>query len=402
MNRRNRLLAVFAIGFVLLGMAAAVPGVTWPSVAESFGRSLADLGYVTLLFGGGYTLSSFASGRLSSKTGLGRVLVAAGITATAALIGIAASATFPMFLVASGLLGLGGGLVDAATNTYVAIRRGARAMASIHGIFGFGAIAGPLLATVLLHLGASWRAVYVLLAVGQSLYVAGLWCLARRVEVRSEMDSNKPRRGQLRTPVVMWSLAVFFVYAGLGAGAGIWAFAYLTELRGISDGIAGLVVGAFWGGLTASRLLLSAAGDRFRPDAVLRWSVISTALAFVLLWLSPTSWLAAAAFILAGFAQGPLFPLEMLLTPQRVGRALTSRVVGFEIAAANVGGALLPSLIGLAVGLGGLSVIPPILVANALAMIGVVEMLRKQSAIAKSAADSQTAMVIAKEELVDE
>ncbi len=384
MNHQNRLLIVFAVGFIFLGMAVTVPGVTWPSVAESFDRSLADLGYVTLVFGTGYTVSSYASGRLSTERGIGTVLVAAGMIAAAALLGIAVSGAWPMFLVATGLLGLGGGLVDAATNTYVAIRRGARAMGSIHGVFGIGAIAGPLLVTALLQVGASWRVAYALLALGQSLYVVGLWRLGRHVDVRSEMDSTKPHKGQLRTPVVAWSLAVFFVYAGIGAGAGIWAFSYLTDERGISDPMAGLIVGAYWGGLTTSRLLLGVVGNRFQPDTLLRWSVVSTTLGFLLLWMSSPSWLAGAALIFAGFAHGPFFPLEMLLTPRRVGETLTSTVVGFEIAAANVGGALIPSLIGLAVGFGGLVVIPPILVVNSLALVAVVEMLRRQSANAES------------------
>lgn len=375
-------------------MAVTVPGVTWPSVAETFGRSLADLGYVTLLFGGGYTVSSYASGRLTSEKGIGRVLVAAGIAATVALLGIATSAAWPMFLVSTGLLGVGGGLVDAATNTYVAIRRGARAMGSIQGVFGIGAIAGPLLVTALLQGGASWRVAYAVLAVGQSLYVAGLWRLARRVDVSSEIDPTKSRRGQLRTPVVMWSLAVFFVYAGIVVGAGAWAFIYLTEERGIGDGLSGLIVATYWGGLTASRFLLGVVGERFRPDTLLRWSVVSTAIAFVLLWWSPTNWLAATALIFAGFAHGPLFPLEMLLTPQRVGEALTPTVVGFEIAAGNVGGALLPGLMGLAVGLVGLSVIPPILVVNALALIAVVEMLRRQSTNAQSTVGGQASTAL--------
>ena len=389
MTRQNRLFFVFAFGFVVLGMSVSVPGVTWPSVADTFGRSLADLGYVTFLFGSGYTVSSYASGRLSSEYGIGRVLIAAAVTGTVALVGLTSSPAWPMFLISTALLGVGGGLVDAATNTYVAIRRGARAMGSIHGIFGIGAIAGPLLVTALLQGGTSWRVAYALLAAGQSLYVAGLWHFARRVDVRSGDDSAKPRRGQLRTPVVMWSLMVFFVYAGIGAGAGIWAFAYLTEERGISDGIGGLIVGAYWGGLTASRLLLGVVGDRFPPDTILRWSVGSSAIGFALLWWSPTNWLAAVALVSAGFAHGPLFPLEMLLTPRRVGESLTSRVVGFEIAAANVGGALLPSMMGLAVGLIGLAVIPPILFVNAIALIVVVEILRKVSTDAEDADPSK-------------
>jgi fucose permease len=376
-NSRNRVFFVLAFGFILLGMAVTVPGVTWPSVAESFDRSLAELGYVTLLFGGGYTVSSFLSGRLSANRGIGPLLIAAAITGMIALAVLSASATWPFFLLATGLLGVGGGLIDATTNTYVAIRHGARAMGLIHGVFGIGAIAGPLLVTVLLQVGFSWRVAFALLALGQALYVAGLWKFARDLETHSEPSQSGHRTGLLRSPILIWSLVVFFVYAGVGAGAGAWAFTYLTEELGISDGVGGLVVAAYWAGFTASRLLLGAIGERFRPDAVLRWSAGSTAAAFMVLWWSPESWIGAVSLIFAGFAHGPVFPLEMLLTPRRFGAALTATVVGFEIAAANVGGALLPGLMGFAVGLQGLSILPPLLVVNAVVLLAAIEILRR-------------------------
>jgi fucose permease len=378
-NHRNRFFFVLAFGFILLGMTVTVPGVTWPSVAESFHRSLAELGYVTLLFGGGYTVSSFLSGRLSAKWGIGPLLIAAAVTGMAALAALAFSATWLIFLVATCLMGVGGGLVDAATNTYVAIRRGARAMGLIHGIFGIGAIAGPLLVTVLLQMGLSWRFAFGLLSIGQGLYVAGLWHFARNLDIHSEIGQTNGRTGLLRSPVLIWSLVVFLVYAGIGAGAGAWAFTYLTEERGISNGLGGLIVAGYWGGFTASRLLLGALGERFQPNTVLRWSVVSATAAFMVLWWSPTNWLAASALIFAGFAHGPVFPLEILLTPRRFGAALTATVVGFEIAAANVGGALLPGLMGIAVGLTGLAVLPPILVANSVVLLASIEMLRRQS-----------------------
>jgi fucose permease len=330
------------------------------------------------MFGGGYTISSFLSGRLTARRGIGPLLVAAAITGMVALAAISASATWPMFLIATGLLGIGGGLVDATTNTYVAIRRGARAMGLIHGVFGIGAITGPLLVTALLQVGFSWRVAFALLAMGQGLYVAGLWILARNLDMHSSTDESGHRAKLLRSPTLVWSLVVFFVYAGIATGAGAWAFTYLTEERGISDGVGGLIVAAYWGGFTASRLLLGALGERFQPDTVLRWSAASTTIAFAVLWWSPTNWLGAAGLVLAGFAHGPVFPLEILLTPRRFGAALTATVVGFEIAAANVGGALLPGLMGISVGLAGLAVLPPLLVANSLILMATIEILRRQ------------------------
>ncbi len=361
-------------------MTVATPGVTWPSVAESFDRSLAELGYVTFLYGGGYAASSFMSGGLTARKGTGSILRGAAATVTLALAGVSASPSWLMFLLATAVLGFGGGLVDAATNTFVAIRRGARAMGSIHGVFGIGAIAGPLFVTALLQAGFSWRIAYALLALGQGLYVAGLLLLARGSDADAPTDSNSHGGGGLmRDRVVLWSLVVFFVYAGIAVGAGAWAFTYLTEERGASDALGGLIVGGYWASFALSRLLLGAVGERIRPDSSLRWSAAFTTLALIVLWGSDAVWLGGTALVLAGFAHGPVFPLEMLLTPRRVGLASTAKVIGFEVAAMNVGGAVLPALMGVAVGAVGLSVIPPLLVLNALTLLACVEILRRRS-----------------------
>ena len=384
MERRNQVFVVLASGFVLLGMATTTPGVTWPSVAESFGRPLAELGLVTLLFGSGYTLSSAINGRLIAGRGLGPVLVGSALTGTAALVGLALSVGWPMFLLAIGLLGLGGGLVDAATNTYVAIRRGTRAMSLIHGIFGIGAIGGPLLVTALLQLGLPWRMAFALLAVGQVAYVASLWLVSRRLSVRAQTEAETPGLASARRQSVAWSLAVFFVYAGIGVGAGAWAFTYLTEEQGLSDTAGGLVVAGYWAAFAASRLLLGAVGDRVRPEAMLRWSPGATMVAFLGVWWSPEPWLGAAARIIAGVAHGPVVPMEMLLTARRFRVATTPRMIGFEIAAANIGGAILPAIMGFGVGLAGLGVIPPFLVVNAAVLWVVITLLGRQPLVTRS------------------
>ncbi|MGI9610454.1 MAG: MFS transporter, partial [Acidimicrobiia bacterium] len=346
MIRRNRLFVVLASGFVLLGMAITTPGVAWPSIAESFDRPLAELGLLTLIFGGSYTVSSSFSGRLVSKWGIGPALVGAAATALTALVGLSASPSWPAFLFAVALLGLGGGLADAATNTYVALRRGARAMGLIHGVFGIGAIAGPLVVTVLFQLGLSWRVSFAVLALGQLVYVAALWRFSRDLSTPIKPSQDEGGSSVFKSGTAVWSILVFFVYAGIGAGAGAWAFTFLTVEGGIGDGAGGLVVAGYWGGFTASRLLIGALGDRLHPDTVLRWAAVFTAAAFAVLWLAGSGWIAAGALVLAGFAHGPIFPLEMLLTARRFEAAVTSRMVGFEVAAANVGGALLPFVMG--------------------------------------------------------
>jgi fucose permease len=376
MTQRNRVFIVLAYGFVLLGMSLTALGVTWPSVADDLDRSLAELGFVTLFFGGGYTLSTAVSGRLANRNTIGRLLLSAAVIAMAALVALTISLSWPLFLIAAGTLGLSGGLTDAATNTYVAIRRGAREMGFIHGAFGVGAIAGPLLVTGLLALGASWRIAWAALAVAEILYILGLWRFARRIAVPASTDRDRSVTGSLRSGTLGWSVTVFFLYAGIAGGAGIWAFTLLTEERGIAESAGGVAVAAYWGGFTASRFLLGFVGDRVDPDDVLRWSAIATAVGLAVFWWNPTPGVGVASLIFTGFAHGPVFPLEVLLTPRRFGAALTASVVGYEIAAANVGGAVLPGVVGFFVDLAGLEVVPPILFVNALLLWAAIEALR--------------------------
>jgi MFS family permease len=239
-SRSRRVFVVLSFGFVLLGMSITVPGVTWPSIAAAFDRSLAELGFVTLLFGAGYTAATLASGKLEARSGIGPSLLVAVLAATVALIGLSAAPTWWMFLGATALLGVGGGFTDAATNTYVAIRRGARSMGLIHAMFGVGAIAGPLLVAGLLQAGASWRFAYAALAAGQLIYGAGLWHFARGIDIPRTTSGGDP--ALRRSPVLFWSLAVFLVYTGVAAGTGLWAVTNRTAESGVWGAQSGLIV----------------------------------------------------------------------------------------------------------------------------------------------------------------
>jgi len=375
-TQRTRVFAVYAFGFVLLGAGTNTFGVAWPSLADEMGRSIGELGYITLAYGAGYTLSSLLSGRMAARSKVSSLLISAAVTSTAALATLAISPKWIVFLLATMILGFAGGQIDSATNTYVAVRHGARAMGLIHGSFGVGAIIGPLLVTMLLYAGLSWRVAFGLLAAGQLLYASGLWRFTRSVDVPSGTAQPRETPGHLWSPTLVWSIAVFFIYAGVASGFGAWTFTFLTEERGMGDTTGGLVVTAYWIGFTSSRLLLGAVGNRIDPHRLLRASAMATIAGAAVFWWSPGMWVGILALLFAGFAHGPVFPLEMLLTAERFGGSLAAAVVGFEIAAANVGFASVPGFIGLFVDRFGLAIIPAVLLVAALVLWGAIEMLR--------------------------
>jgi len=367
-----------AASFVLLGMPMAAMGVAWPSAADDLGRTLADLGFITFAYGAGYTVSTLASGELTRRLSTGPLLVVASLAAAASLALLAMSSAWAPFLVAGFMVGLAGGLLDAGVNAYVAVHRGARAMGIIHTGFGIGSTLGPLLVTLLVAVGWSWRVAFGALSVAELMLAIAFIATVSAIEPNERESGSRPSVGN-NGLVLALSLSVFFLYAGVAAGTGAWSYSLLTEGRGISTGVAGVAVAAYWGGVTAGRVALGVFGNRIQPNRVLTMSAIGTVASLALLWIAPTPWLGILGLVASGLSHGFVFPLEVLLTPQRFGAAFTPWAVGYEIAAANVGVAVLSGTIGLLVGAWGIAIVAPALVVLALLLWAAIETLRIRS-----------------------
>ena len=365
--------------FALLAMPMAAMGVAWPSAAEDLGRTLGELGLVTFAYGSGYTVSTLASGDLTRRFSTGPLLVAAAFAAAGSLAALAVAPGWIVFMAAMFMLGVAGGLIDSCVNAYVAVHRGARSMGIIHAGFGIGSAIGPLFVTVLLATGASWRIAFGALALADLLLAFALLAtvgVADRVGSAAEQRPSVDGRGV----IVALSVVVFFLYAGVAAGTGAWAFSFLTEARGIDTVVAGFAVSAYWGGLMVARIALGITGDQLDPNRVLSVSAVATVLSLLALWFVPTAWVTVAALVGSGIAHGSIFPLEMILTARRFGAAYTPWIVGYEIAGANVGVALLAGSIGLLVGRYGIAAVGPALFIMAVLLFAAIEALRIRSA----------------------
>ncbi|MEA3502529.1 MAG: MFS transporter, partial [Actinomycetota bacterium] len=219
MTARNRLFAAMTVGFVLLGMPMAAMGVAWPSAADDLGRTLGELGLVTFAYGVGYTLSTLASGDLTRRFTIGPLLVAAALAAAGSLAALGLTSTWTVFLAATLLVGVAGGLLDSSVNAYVAVHRGARSMGIIHMGFGIGSAAGPLFVTFLLTSGASWRIAFASLGVAELLLAAALAATVSALDPAKRRTERRPFVDG-KGGVLALSLAVFFLYAGVAAGTG--------------------------------------------------------------------------------------------------------------------------------------------------------------------------------------
>ena len=142
--------------FVLLGLTDGAIGTVWPDLRDDFGRTDGSFGQVFACLAGGYLIASVASGHLSERFGMTTVFRMGSTLAALAFGIIGLGSSWATTLVGFALLGLGNGTLDSAVNAWIAVKRGQRAMGLLHGFYGVGASAGPLVAAAFVAGGDRW------------------------------------------------------------------------------------------------------------------------------------------------------------------------------------------------------------------------------------------------------
>jgi fucose permease len=391
MMRRRRsgllLVGLAYLGFVSIGLPDGLLGVAWPSIRTSFGLPLDALGALLVMFTMGYLLSSFSSGRLLTRINVGSLLTLSCLATAASLIGYALAPQWWLMVVLGLLAGLGAGAIDAGLNTYAATHFSARSVNWLHACYGVGATIGPLIMTSVLMADRSWQWGYGIVGVWQ-LLLAVCFGLTHRwwpiASASTETPATAPVRAAsssstLRLPTVWLSMAVFFIYTGLEAAAGVWPYSLFTEARAIPVSTAGMWVSVYWGGLTAGRLLSGIVVGFVPVRPLLRLCIVGIALGATLVWLHLADLLSFLGLALMGLSSAPVFPTLIATTPARLGDAHTANGVGFQIAAAVLGQSLLPAVLGVLARNLGLEIVGPSLLTVAILLLVLYEALMTTS-----------------------
>ncbi len=376
MSARTFLALLAFLAFISLGLPDGLLGVAWPSVRDSFGLPLDALGLLLTFTTAGYLTSSFLSGRILQLLPIGTVLALSTAAAATALLGYALTPIWPIMVGLGFLAGLGGGAIDAGLNAYGATHFSARVLNWLHAFFGLGTTVGPLIVTAVLNAGFVWRWSYAIVGSAQVLLALTFFLTRQRwLSVAEIAAADRPpvkparTRDTLRRPIVWLGMLVFFVYTGVEFVAGAWSYSLLTLSRGVPEATAGLFVSLFWGSLMVGRVIFGFVADRVPLTQALRVCMVATIVGSLLFWLEPTRFLSLLGLMMIGFFLAPIFASLISLTPARVGPEHADSAIGFQIAAAGLGGAVTVGLAGIVARAVNLEVIGPIILLFALLLL---------------------------------
>lgn len=362
--KRLVLLIVIYLAFVSLGLPDGVLGLAWPGMRASLGQPLESLGLVTFVLAGCSAASGFMSGRVLLRFGTGPVTFVSALMTGLSLLGLSQVPNFPLMVALAFPLGLGAGSVDAGLNHFVADHYSSKHMNWLHACWGIGATLGPLIMGSILAAGGGWSQGYLSIALCQlalaSILLAslGLW----KGQGPAQHDPEKVvAGGRPNTPRWAPILAAFLfaLYVAMEMGTGMWTASILIESRHFEPGLAGLAITLFYGAIMGGRVLIGFVSERLGNRLLIRLGLAVALLGVVLLLLPGLPAQALAGLLLLGLGCAPIYPSLMHETPRRFDPLTTSKVIGWQVAAANIGGAIIPAGFGLLAARFGLEAVFP-------------------------------------------
>jgi fucose permease len=379
----NVLMLAYA-AFIMLGLPVGLLGVAWPTLRADFALPLDALGVLLIASTVGYVLASFFIARLINRFGIGALLVLAGLASAVGAFGYPLAPAWSVIVGIGALAGFGSGILDAGLNTYLAAEYQESEMQWLHACFGLGATLSPLIMTVSLSLFFSWRPGYLFVGLLMALMTAAFWLTysawrAPRKSDGAEADNAGEKQGLMDFQTSVWEsllhpqtligILMFLLYSGAELTLGDWTYTLFTEGRGISPQIAGIWAGGFWAIFTIGRVLAGLYAHRV-PLNRLMFGAMTLALAGSLVfWWNPLPLVGVLGVFVVGFAMAPIFPGLVSSTSQRVGAHHAANTIGIQVAAANLGGALLPALAGFLAQRISLETIPVMLAVALLALL---------------------------------
>jgi fucose permease len=252
---------------------------------------------------------------------------------------------YALLLVATASLGAGFGLSVPALNTFAAAFHPggvSRAILVLNALLGLGTVLAPVFVAIFLGLGFWWG-----LPLTSACLLIALIAVSLGLPLEAQAGRAAPTRG-FSVPSRFWAYAGFALLYGFCETAnGNWSQLDMTSEVGASTTQAALALTAFWGMVTAGRVLFAAV-QRWLPARV-AYHVLPFVLAAAFLLVAalpddaPT--LGILAFGLAGLGCSALLPLTISFGQEELttiaaavaGGVIAFYQVGYGIAAFGIG-----------------------------------------------------------------
>lgn len=361
------------LGMSLFGVVMISLGSLLPSISNRIYLSKLETGATLSLLPFGILLGSMGFGPLVDRFGYKVILIVGGLLAFLGFecLGIAARSTQLNWAIVG--IGLGGGILNGATNALVSdiSKEGHSANLSLLGVFyGLGALGVP----VLLGFLQEYLELDVLIfwmGMGMLLPVVFFVMTAFPRPKNAQGFPIAQGFGMVKDPVLLLLGFVLFFQSGLEGVANNWTTTFLESERRFEAADALFALSLFVAGLCLARLLLGKILRVMNPYTVLLLSICVLMGSALVVWLFETHSISVIGLVGFGFGLAAGFPV-VLGYVGKMYRGLTGTAFSVVITIALIGNVLSNHLMGWVSQYFGMGYYPVLLMVLVMAMAGLI------------------------------
>ncbi|KAJ7634865.1 MFS general substrate transporter [Roridomyces roridus] len=373
-NRERIQLAALYWCLFLAGWNDGSAGPLIPRIQKVYHVGFAVVSLIFVFACVGFIGGAMINVPLTDRFGFGKMIMFGALCQIVAYAMQAPAPPFPVFVLSYVINGVGMAIQDAQANGYTAglSHNAETKMGLLHGAYGAGALASPLVATQFSQM-RHWSYQY-LVSLGIALSNAVLLftvfrlktqdeCLAQVGEAAGETGTSEHSTfRQILTTKTVHLLAFFIlVYVGVEVTIGGWIVTYIIDVRGGGPS-AGYVSAGFFGGLMTGRVALLWLNQKIGERRVLfLYSILAIALELVV-WLVPSLVGSAVAVSIVGVLLGPIYPITMNYAGRVIPRWLLTGSIGWIAGFGQAGSALFPFITGAISSQTGIKSLQPLLI----------------------------------------
>ncbi|MBA3278682.1 MAG: MFS transporter [Geodermatophilaceae bacterium] len=395
---RAVLAGCFAV-LVTMGLLASSYGPLLPLIREQFSLSSVETGFLVSALPAGSIVAIIACARLETRVSARLLLQGSCAFLVVGLSGLALAPWWWLLLVSGVAIGLGYGGATTLANGVIAAaydsRRSTFLLNLQNGIFGLGAVLGPVCVAVLPDGSGrlAWLG-YVAVAVLAAVLFAALPLTSlaspERVSRAGVSQSEGLSPENVRSGSGLTALSpekvrgvrsgsgrlggfalLFACFVAVEISTAAWATTHLDAVGAGATAVA-LATSLFYLGLATGRLGAALIGLRVDPGPLLVGTTILATAALALTYLAP---LGGAAYLLVGLTIGPVFPTGLAWVSHDQSHA--RHPIATVLVVGNLGGFMLPPLVGAVIAVLGAQAAPlPIAISCALGVVVAVSLFR--------------------------
>lgn len=345
MNSAKKVTIGYYLGYISLGLAAAVLGPTLPWLAEQTGSQMSQIGILFTARAIGFLVSTLLVGRLYDRVPGHKLLTLAlfGLALMMALMPFAP--TIWILTAVLFLMGMSQSGIDIGSNTLIVWVHGRAVgpyMNGLHFFFGVGSFLAPVIVAqvILVSAGVQWA--FWLLAL---LMLPAIFYVFKMPSPAMPETAREAVAGAVNWPLIILIATFFFLYSGAEIAYGGWIYSYAIATDTGTLTTAAYLTSIFWASLTLGRLISIPIATRLRARAILFIDLAGCLISLGFMLLAPSStiavWIGTIGF---GLCMASIFPTTLTLAERNTN--VSGAITSYFFIGASIGAMTIPWFVG--------------------------------------------------------